>query len=129
MDAVVEESLRYSPPIIGWRRLVKANVEVLGQPLVVGDRVLMMFGSANRDPEVFEEPESFSPGRSNIAQHVSFGMGIHYCAGAPLARLELSVMLDIVSKRLPGLRIVDAQALEYVPNTVAHALKKLLVTW
>ena len=129
LDAVVEESLRYSPPIIGWRRLVKANVEVLGKLLVEGDRVLMMFGSANRDPEVFDEPESFSPGRSNIAQHVSFGMGIHYCAGAPLARLELAVMLDIASKRLPGLRIVDAQTLDYVPNTVAHALKKLLVTW
>ncbi|WP_171015964.1 cytochrome P450 [Ramlibacter sp. 2FC] len=129
LDAVVEESLRYSPPIIGWRRLVKEPVEVLGQQLAAGDRVLMMLGAANRDPEVFEQPDEFRPGRQNVAQHLSFGMGIHHCAGAPLARLELTVMLELVAGRLPGMRVVEGQQLDYVPNTVAHALTKLLVTW
>jgi cytochrome P450 len=129
LDAVVEESLRYAPPLIGWRRLVKEDVEILGTKLAAGDRVLLMFGSANRDPAVFAEPDSFCPGRTNIAQHVSFGMGIHYCAGAPLARLELSVMLELVAKRMPAMKVVEGQPLQYVPNTVAHALTRLLVTW
>lgn len=129
LAAVVEEGLRFDAPIQAWRRLAREDVEVEGRTLPAGSRVLMVFGAGNRDPGRFENPEQFDPSRKNAAQHLAFGMGLHFCMGAPLAKLELEVMLGQVSKRFPGMRLVPGAERPYTPNTSFRALRRLMVTW
>lgn len=126
---VVEESLRFDAPIQAWRRLAKEDVVLDGVPVPAGSRLLMVFSAANRDPAVFEHPDDFDPSRKNLPQHLAFGQGLHFCMGAPLARLEVEVMLEQVAKRLPGMTVVPGQEPHYVPNTSFRALRKLMVTW
>lgn len=126
---VVEESLRFEPPIQARRRLVREDVEIEGHHIPAGSKLFLMVASGNRDPERFENPEDFCPGRSGVMQHLTFGSGIHMCMGAPLARQELMVMLEEVSRRMPGLRMVEGQELEFVPNTSFRGVRKLLVRW
>ena len=101
----VEELLRYDSPLQMFDRWVlEPGVEIAGQPMAVGDRVAMLFGSAQRDPRRFDDPDRFDVGRGDPA-HIGFGGGIHYCVGAPLARLELAVALADLVQRFPGLEM------------------------
>lgn len=127
--AVVEEALRFDAPIQAWRRLAREEVVLDGITLPAGSRVLMVFSAANRDPSVFEHPDSFDPARKNLVQHLAFGQGLHFCMGAPLARLELGVMLEQVARRLPAMTVAPGQVAHYVPNTSFRARRELLVTW
>jgi cytochrome P450 len=126
---VVEEGLRFDPPVQAWRRLSKEDVELDGVFIPAGSRLLLMFAAANRDPQQFPQPDRFEPDRRNVLQHTSFGMGLHYCLGAPLARLEVKVMLEQVARRIPAMELVAGQAWEYTPNTSFRALRRLMVTW
>jgi cytochrome P450 len=126
---VVEESLRYDSPLHAWHRLAKEDVELDGQKIPAGSRLLIVMAAGNRDPEHFESPDEFCPGRSAGNQHLAFGMGIHSCLGAPLARQELAVMLETLSARAPTLRLVGGQKLEYTPNTSLRGFRELQVTW
>ena len=102
----VEELLRYDSPLQMFDRWVlEPGVEIAGQPMAVGDRVAMLFGSAQRDPRRFDSPDRFDAGRGDPA-HIGFGGGIHYCVGAPLARLELAVALADLIRRFPGVELV-----------------------
>ena len=129
LQPVVEESLRFDAPIQAWRRQAKEDVQLEGITIPAGSRILMLFSSANRDPAVFEEPDDFNPARKNLPQHLSFGQGLHFCMGAPLARLEVEIMLEEVSRRFPNMSVVPGQVPQYVPNTSFRALRKLMVTW
>lgn len=129
IPAVVEESLRIDPPVQAWRRLAKEEVTLDGVTLPAGSRVLMMFASANHDPAQFEQPEEFRPARRNVMQHVAFGTGAHFCLGAPLARMELEIMLQRTAARFPSMDLVPGQSFSYLPNTAARALSALMVTW
>jgi cytochrome P450 len=101
----VEECLRYDSPIQrGWRR-VAADTTLHGTSLREGQLVYYMFGSANRDPERFDDPDRFDIGRPEN-RHLAFGYSIHFCVGAPLARLEGAVALRAIAE-LPGLRVVS----------------------
>ena len=101
----VEELLRYDSPLQMFDRWVlEPGVEIAGQPMAVGDRVAMLFGSAQRDPRRFDSPDRFDVGRGDPT-HIGFGGGIHYCVGAPLARLELAVALADLIRRFPGVEI------------------------
>jgi cytochrome P450 len=82
------------------------DVEIAGQPLAVGDEVAMLFGSAERDPRRFNEPDRFDVGRNDPA-HIGFGGGIHFCVGAPLARLELEISVAQLASRMPSLDLAD----------------------
>ncbi len=126
---VVEEALRFDPPIQAWRRQTKVDVEIEGQVVPKGSRLLLLFAAANRDPSVFQAPDDFNPSRKNLPQHMAFGHGLHYCMGAPLARQELLAMLEEVSKRLPGMKLVPDQERTYLPNTSFRALQRLMVSW
>ena len=126
---VVEEALRFDPPVQGWRRLVKEDVELDGQKIAAGSRLLLMFSAANHDPQRFDRPDEFCPGRAGAQVNVTFGAGLHFCMGAPLARQELAVMLEAVASQLPGLRMVEDQPIEYTPNTALRGARSLLVTW
>jgi cytochrome P450 len=105
--AAVEEMLRWDSPLQMFERWVLApDVEIAGQPLAVGDEVAMLFGSAQRDPRRFNDPDRFDAGR-NDPSHIGFGGGIHFCVGAPLARLELDVSVAEIASRMPGLELAD----------------------
>ncbi|MDB5860247.1 MAG: cytochrome [Ramlibacter sp.] len=126
---VVEEGLRFDPPVQAWRRQAKEAVTLDGVQLPAGARILMVFAAANRDPAQFPAPDDFLPGRRNVMQHVTFGTGAHFCLGAPLARLEVEAMLESVARHLPGLELVPGQDYPYTPNTSFRALRKLMVAW
>ena len=104
--AAIEELLRYDPPLQLFERWVlEDGVEVAGVAIPRGERVSVLFGSANRDPRVFTDPDDFDVGRSNAADHISFGGGIHVCIGAALARIELEESLRALVERCPGLEL------------------------
>jgi cytochrome P450 len=104
--SAVEELIRFDPPLQLFERWVlEDGVEVAGTPIARGEVVSMLFGSANRDPRVFEQPETLDVGRSNAAEHIGFGGGIHVCIGAPLARIELEASLRTLAERAPQLEL------------------------
>jgi cytochrome P450 len=125
----VEEVLRFDSPVIAWRRQTTQAVEIGGVPVPAGANLLLLLGSANRDPAVFEDPEHFDIHRQNAEDHLSLGQGVHYCLGAPLARLEARVVLEELSARLPSLRLVPGQTPRFRPNTTFRGPLALLVEW
>ncbi|MGH7803616.1 MAG: cytochrome P450, partial [Candidatus Binatia bacterium] len=105
----VEEMLRWVSPIQNMARTATRDAEIEGQTIEAGDKVLLLFPAANRDPEVFPDPERFDVARTPN-EHVAFGLGAHFCLGANLARMELVVMFEELLRRLPTLRLAsDAQ--------------------
>lgn len=96
IPAVVEESLRLRAPAQLFGRKVVTDTEVGGVRIPAGDHVLLAYAAANRDPRRFPDPETFDPDRPKL-QHLSFGWGIHQCAGAPLARMEMRTLLSVVA--------------------------------
>jgi cytochrome P450 len=125
MATAIEELLRaYSP--VTMARIVRGDVEVAGCPMKSGDRVLMNFPSANRDPAVFEHADKVLIDRE-INRHVAFGSGIHRCAGSNLARMELRVALEEWLRRIPEFHLADPGAVSWAggqvrgPRTLAIA--------
>ena len=102
----IEELLRFDPPLQLFERWVlEEGVEVAGVSIPRGERISLLFGSANRDPRVFAHPDDFDVGRANAAEHIGFGGGIHVCIGAPLARIELEEALRALVERCPNLEL------------------------
>lgn len=105
-DATIEELLRFDPPLHLFTRWAYAHVEVMGHVFEPGDQVAVLLAAASRDPGPWEDPDRFNPERPH-KPHLAFGLGLHFCVGAPLARLELQVALPILFDRLPGLRLAE----------------------
>jgi cytochrome P450 len=127
-DAVaptVEEILRFDPALHMFTRWAYEDVEVMGHTFHRGDRVGLLLAAANRDPGVWDQPDRFSPDRP-VKPHVSFGAGLHFCVGAPLARLELQVALPILFQRLPRLQVTEPP--RYADVYHFHGLQRLMVT-
>ncbi len=124
--ATVEELLRFDPPLHLFQRHALEDAEFAGVRLKKGEKLGLLLGAANRDPERFPDPNVFDSGRSPNP-HVSFGAGIHFCVGAPLARLELAVALPILFARLPGLRLAEPP--RYRDAFHFHGLEALRVEW
>jgi cytochrome P450 len=104
----VEELIRWDPPLQLFERWVlEDGVEIAGSPVPRGAKVALLFGSANRDPRAFDDPDAFDVGRPNAADHIGFGGGIHVCVGAPLARIELAAALGALVERAPGLSLAE----------------------
>jgi cytochrome P450 len=89
----------------------------------------VLFSSANHDAAMFAEPEAFNPHRENVGRHLGFGGGIHYCIGAPLARLEMRIALETLSARLPSLRLASGHQTIYKPSLTIRSLAQLMVEW
>ena len=97
----IEEMMRFDPPLQLFERYVLAEgVEIAGTPIPKGDKVAVLFGAANRDPRKFEDPDRFRIDRGD-PDHITFGAGVHYCLGAPLARLELEIAIDRLAASFP----------------------------
>ena len=107
-DAASEELIRFDPPLQLFERWVLTDDFAIGDvPIPRGARVALLFGSANRDPRVFERPDVFDVARVNAAQHIGFGGGIHVCIGAPLARVELAASLDALRRWWPDFQLAE----------------------
>ncbi|MEM7345576.1 MAG: cytochrome P450 [Chloroflexota bacterium] len=124
-----EEIIRYESSVISWRRVTKREVEIAGVTIPKDAQLLLMLASANRDEDHFTDGETFDIHRKNAKQHMSFGHGIHYCLGAPLARLELKIFLEELTRRIPSLRLVNNQSYTYSPNTSHRGPTSLWVEW
>jgi cytochrome P450 len=125
--AAIEEVLRLESPAQGLFRVTTRPVELGGVELPAGARVMAHFGSANRDACVFASPDELDPAREELSRHLAFGKGIHFCIGAPLARLELRIALPLLLDRLPRLR--PAEGREREPVFFARGFRRLEVEW
>lgn len=126
IPAAVEECLRWVSPILNMNRTATRDVELHGQRIREGDQVLLMFASANRDPRVFDSPESFDVTR-DPNPHLAFGFGPHFCLGANLARLEVRVVLEEVLRRLPDLRLADGAELARTRSSFIRGITRMPV--
>jgi unspecific monooxygenase len=125
-ERTIEECLRISAPVHIFDRYALEDVELDGVRLRRGDKVAMILAAANLDPRKFSEPLAFKPDRAEGA-NLSFGAGIHFCIGAPLARLELNIALPILFQRLPGLKIARPPVVKDVYHF--HGLEALDLEW
>jgi cytochrome P450 len=122
---VVEEALRWASPNQGLFRIVTTDTEVAGTPIPAGSTLWVMYGSADHDDRVFEDPEEFRPDRPGLNQHLAFGHGIHFCLGAALARLEAVCALQTLAARLDTIAVVDRPALRYGSSFILRGLEHL----
>ena len=123
--SAVEEYLRYDGPSGALARVAAADVEMAGKTIRAGDRVFAFMNSANRDPEAFDDPERFDIGREQNP-HLTFGHGIHFCLGAPLARLEAQIAAIRVSERLPDIRLAGGEP-DWHDSLILRGVKSLPV--
>jgi cytochrome P450 len=116
MPTAIEELLRaYSP--VTMAREVNEDITVAGCPMKAGDRVLMNFPAANRDPDVFDRPDEVVLDRA-VNRHLAFGVGIHRCAGSNLARMELTVALETWLARIPEFRLAEGAEVTWAGGQV-----------
>lgn len=121
---LAEEFLRHDSPLHLFERTAKEPAELAGIPLAPGERVAALLGAANRDPGVFPDPDTFDPTRDPKG-HLAFGAGIHFCLGAPLARLELQISVRTLLQRFPHLGLVRAVRR---PTFVLRGFEELVVS-
>ncbi|RPK62739.1 Cytochrome P450 107B1 [Streptomyces sp. ADI96-02] len=124
LPTAIEELLRFDTPLQMFERWVLDDIEIDGTVIPRGSEVALLFGSANRDAERFARPDTLDLSRSDNP-HITFGAGIHYCLGAPLARLELSASFDELLRKAPGMRMTAEP--EWQPGYVIRGLKELRV--
>ena len=123
-EGTVEEILRYDPPLHMFTRHAYEEITLYDHTFRRGDQVALLLASANRDPDQWPEPDRFEPTRA-VTQNTSFGGGLHFCVGAPLARLELQIALPILWDRCPTLRIAETP--RYANTYHFHGLARLMV--
>jgi cytochrome P450 family 142 subfamily A polypeptide 1 len=128
IDRAVEEILRYVSPIICFRRTATEDTEVRGQAVRAGERVLLLYQSANRDEAVFADPDRFDVAR-DPNPHVAFGIGTHFCLGANLARAELGIMVRELLERLPDMRVAPGAGPARVASTLVRGITSLPVVF
>ncbi len=126
----VEELLRIDPPVRGITRMTTKEVELGGVNLPVGAHLLLLYASANDDDAEFACPRKFDVERSNLGRHVSFGAGVHRCAGAALARMELKVAAREVIRRMDNIKLaIPLEEIAYMPTVATHTISKLPLTF
>ena len=126
LASTVEESLRYESPLSRQPRIMKGDIELRGKKLRKGEMAFQMLNAANRDPAYFTDPDKFDIRRTDNP-HLAFGKGIHFCVGATLARVETSIAVGTIIKRLPHLRLVNQKADWDLAKRSARILRTLLI--
>lgn len=126
VDAAVEEFIRYDAPLQLFERTALSDTPIAGVTVRTGQKIAALLGAANRDPAVFAQPDTLDVGRRHNP-HLGFGAGIHFCVGAPLARVELQTSLAVLIDRLPGLHVTGP--LPRYERFVMRGVPHLLVRW
>lgn len=125
----VEELLRYAPPVRGLAKMTTRETELGGQKLPKGAHILVLYASGNDDEDQFECPREFDISRNNVAHHVAFGVGIHRCIGASLARMEIKVAARELLKKARDFRLaIPAEDITYQPTVATHQIAELPMT-
>jgi len=124
MPTAVEEMLRWVSPVIEFRRTATRDTTLHGQPIRDGDKVIIYYISANRDEDVFPQPDRFDVGRTPN-EHVAFGIGEHFCLGSNLARLEIRVMFEELLRRLPDIEL--AGPVDRLRSSLINGIKRMPV--
>jgi cytochrome P450 len=125
---MVEEALRWDSPVQMLVRVATQDVEVDGKTIAKGSMVMPLYASANRDDRQFPDAARFDITRANARDHIAFGYGPHFCLGAPLARLEATVVMEAIIERLPGLAAVS-EKVERLPSPLLRGPKHLPLTF
>ncbi len=123
----VEEGMRYAGAVIGWRRVAMDDVEFRGVKIPRGAPIMLSFASANRDEDVFEDPHRFDIARKNARRQLTFGNGVHFCLGAPLARLEMKIVFEEFAKRFPKMHLRGSDEAKHMHTFVFRAPEALPV--
>lgn len=126
LPSAVDEILRFTSPVRVLRRVLLRDTELRGKKLREGDSALLLYGSANRDEEVFADPLAFRVDRSSN-EHLAFGIGPHYCLGANLARMEIETVIGVLLERLPDLRLVPGARVREARNPILSAIEEMPV--
>lgn len=124
-----DEALRCDPSVYGMWRIATRETELFGQSVVAGQKLFLVYLAANRDERHYSDANSFSLDRGRVAPNLAFGRGIHHCIGAPLARLEARIALEVLTTRLPGLRLADGYTPTYQPHPFLRGMAELPVVW
>ncbi|MEM9037249.1 MAG: cytochrome P450 [Actinomycetota bacterium] len=125
ITAVVEEALRYTSPSAANQRACTRDVDLHGAKMAEGDIVLVGYLAADHDPRVFPDPEVFDPDRPNLAQHLAFGRGVHFCPGAALARMEARIAFEELTTAIESYEIPDRATLEWNSSFQLRAMLRL----
>jgi cytochrome P450 family 142 subfamily A polypeptide 1 len=124
IDSAVDEIIRFVSPVISFTRTVTVDHELRGKQLKEGDKVLILYQSANRDTDVFDDPDEFRIDRSPNP-HLGFGVGPHYCLGANLARLEVQIVFEELFRRLADIEVPAGAGPERADNALVLAIEHL----
>jgi cytochrome P450 len=127
--AFVEEVLRLEAPTQALFRTTRSDVMLHGVTIPAGKHVQILYGSANRDPDAFPNPDVIDLDRENVRGHLAFGLGIHFCPGAPLARTDTLVALEALTQRLPALRLAPGVALRHAPHFFLRGYQAVPCVW
>lgn len=123
---MIQESLRMTSPVIHMRRTAIQDTELAGQKIAEDEKLIFWFGAANRDPDIFENPDNFDILRKNASKHLAFGHGPHKCLGSRIAQLQLRLAAEKILDRFPNIRWTGEQTI--APNNFVHAVSSLKVT-
>lgn len=129
IPAAIEELLRYDTSVIAMRRWSTQATTVGGYHIPAEANLLLLIGAANHDTDHFHDSATFAWDRPNNRDHLSFGFGSHYCIGAPLARLEVRIILTALLQMFPQARLVEPQNFDYLPNTSFRGPRSLWMHW
>ena len=120
-----EEALRMVSPVIHMRRTATEDAEINGQKIAKDEKVVLWYGAANRDPDVFPNPDMFDMHRPNVEKHLAFGHGVHKCLGSRIAKMQLRLAFERIFERFPNITWTGKQTIS--PNALVHAISSLQV--
>ena len=129
LSVAADEFIRHDTSVMGLYRRTTQAVQIGNVTIPANATVWVAYAAGNHDPEYFPEPEVIDFQRANAGENLTFGYGIHYCVGASLTKLEVRLVLEELSKRLPSLRLVPDQPFEFNPNFVLRSYQELFLEW
>jgi cholest-4-en-3-one 26-monooxygenase len=126
--SATEEILRWVSPVVGFRRTATQDTGLRGQKIRTGEKVLVVYQSANRDPDIFDDPDSFRIDR-DPNEHLAFGIGTHFCLGANLARLEIRIMLEELMRRIPDIDLAPGESARRTLSILVRGIASMPVVF